>query len=75
MFHGKRIMHVPRYQMVDVIVPIHDLYVHCSRYVAEFIQQTGLLQQFRFAFDEDDEADLEPSTVLEGLELDDDDDD
>ncbi|KAI9043098.1 uncharacterized protein KD926_004601 [Aspergillus affinis] len=41
------------------------------RYVAEFMQQTGLLQQFRFAqLDEDDEEEApELTNLLEGLEL------
>ncbi|KAI9043958.1 uncharacterized protein KD926_002337 [Aspergillus affinis] len=41
------------------------------RYVAEFMQQTGLLQQFRFARldEEDDEEAPEPTNLLEGLEL------
>ncbi|KAI9034763.1 ribonuclease H family protein [Aspergillus affinis] len=41
------------------------------RYVAKFMQQTGLLQQFLFARldDEDDEEAPEPTNLLEGLEL------
>ncbi|KAI9035835.1 ribonuclease H family protein [Aspergillus affinis] len=41
------------------------------RYVTEFMQQTGLLQQFRFARldEEDDEEAPEPTNLLEGLEL------
>ncbi|KAI9034872.1 uncharacterized protein KD926_005171, partial [Aspergillus affinis] len=41
------------------------------RYVTEFIQQTGLLQQFRFARldEEDDEEAPEITNLLEGLEL------
>ncbi|KAI9039453.1 uncharacterized protein KD926_009467 [Aspergillus affinis] len=41
------------------------------RYVADFMQRTGLLQQFRFATfnDEKDEEVPEPSTLLEGLDL------
>ncbi|KAI9045442.1 Zn(II)2Cys6 transcription factor [Aspergillus affinis] len=41
------------------------------RYVAQFMHRTGLLQQFRFAqLNEDDEEKApEPSTLLEGLEL------
>ncbi|KAI9043120.1 uncharacterized protein KD926_004623 [Aspergillus affinis] len=41
------------------------------RYVADFMQRPGLLQQFRFATfkDEEDEEVPEPSTLLEGLDL------
>ncbi|KAI9036090.1 uncharacterized protein KD926_002467 [Aspergillus affinis] len=41
------------------------------RYVAQFMHQTGLLQQFRFAQldEEDDEEAPEPTNLLEGLEL------
>ncbi|KAI9039451.1 ribonuclease H family protein [Aspergillus affinis] len=41
------------------------------RYVTEFIQQTGLLQQFQFARldEEDNEEAPEPTNLLEGLEL------
>ncbi|KAI9040759.1 uncharacterized protein KD926_007702 [Aspergillus affinis] len=40
------------------------------RYVADFMQPTGLLQQFRFAtFNDEDEEVPEPSTLLEGLDL------
>ncbi|KAI9041917.1 uncharacterized protein KD926_006254 [Aspergillus affinis] len=45
------------------------------RYVADFMQRTGLLQQFRFAtFNEEDEEVPEPSTLLEGLDLNEEDD-
>ncbi|KAI9035632.1 uncharacterized protein KD926_003172 [Aspergillus affinis] len=46
------------------------------RYVADFMQRTGLLQQFRFATfkDEEDEEVPGPSTLLEGLELNEEDD-
>ncbi|KAI9037726.1 uncharacterized protein KD926_000067 [Aspergillus affinis] len=47
------------------------------RYVADFMQRTGLLQQFRFATfkDEEDEEVPEPSTLLKGLDLNEEDDD
>ncbi|KAI9035570.1 ribonuclease H family protein [Aspergillus affinis] len=46
------------------------------RYVADFMQRTGLLQQFLFATfkDEEDEEVPEPSTLLEGLDLNEEDD-
>ncbi|KAL3473196.1 hypothetical protein BJX99DRAFT_261624 [Aspergillus californicus] len=46
------------------------------RYIAKFMQQTGLLQQFRFAqlILEEDEEDTEPGNLLVGLELDKEDD-
>ncbi|KAI9045869.1 uncharacterized protein KD926_005812 [Aspergillus affinis] len=46
------------------------------RYVADFMQRTGLLQQFRFATfnDEEDEEVPESSTLLEGLDLNEEDD-
>ena len=41
------------------------------RYVAEFMHQTGLLQQFSFAFIREEEEGTAPelSTLREGLEL------
>ncbi|KAI9035800.1 uncharacterized protein KD926_002904 [Aspergillus affinis] len=46
------------------------------RYVAEFMQRTDLLQQFQFATfnDDKDEGPPEPSTLLEGLDLNEEDD-
>ncbi|KAI9036072.1 uncharacterized protein KD926_002448 [Aspergillus affinis] len=47
------------------------VYLQAIRYVAQFMHQTGLLQQFRFAqLDEEDEEEApEPTNLLEGLEL------
>ncbi|KAI9043619.1 uncharacterized protein KD926_003389 [Aspergillus affinis] len=51
-------------------------YPQAIRYVADFMQRTGLLQQFRFATfnDKKDKEVPEPSTLLEGLDLNEEDD-
>ncbi|KAI9036652.1 uncharacterized protein KD926_001606 [Aspergillus affinis] len=61
-----------RIQDYDVVMN-HPQAIH---YVADFMQRTGLLQQFRFATfnDEKDQEIPEPSTLLEGLDLNEEDD-